>query len=123
MAEKEQAASIAAARSTCQWRSAEEAAALGASGSELKHAYSVLRELAGGTHDKELGTVVGWWVISSLLARGTLRCSIRAGPTVDQTLTGVGLASGVGPLQAQGALSTTHFTPSALSCACTTSFT
>ena len=76
MAEKEQAAAIAAARSTRQWRSAEEAAALGASGSELEHAYSVLRELAIA-HNKEMGTVVGWWGIPPPLTRRAL-CSTRA---------------------------------------------
>jgi hypothetical protein len=77
MAEKEQAAAIVAARSTCQWRSAEEAAALGASGSELEHAYRVLQELAGGTHAKELGTVVGWWVIRPLLTRAASMLDTR----------------------------------------------
>jgi hypothetical protein len=76
MAEKEQAAAIAAARSTRQWRSAEEAAALGASGSELEHAYSVLQELAIA-HNKEMGTVVGWWGIPPPLTRRAL-CSTRA---------------------------------------------
>jgi hypothetical protein len=60
-----QAAHIAHARSTQTWRSADEAQALGAAGSELTKAYAVLQELASGVHDKQLGAVVGWWVTRS----------------------------------------------------------